>query len=301
MTITQLRYFLVLTEHMNFTHAAKELFISQSTLSQHILKLENELGVVLFHRKNVGLSLTLEGKYLQSTAATLLKELDSLPQALAEVRRISQENAVPKEFSIAVDNATFSMDAPMTAKFVSAVQELSALHPETEIIVSDIANDAMAQRLLDKKVDVTVGGFHLPKSNRITSKSISSQHMNLLIKRQPQWEGFEPTIEDAKAILNELDVLTINFDEQHTLNTQRWLEQVGYQRVLKFADSPWMLQFQLQIGNIAAIVPSNRLDAGFDTQNLSVFPIDELFIPRYISWHSDGEHPLLQEFLARMS
>lgn len=300
MTITQLRYFMVLTEEMSFTNAAKQLFISQSTLSQHILKLENELGVALFQRKASGLSLTLEGKYLQSTAATLLKELDALPQSLADVRRISQEVVMPKEFLIGIDSATFSMTPPLTAKFIGAIEELTAQHPETEIIVREYANDAMYQHLLDKKLDVAVGGFRLPKLNRISSKLLCTQQMNLVVKMKSLLDHSLSNSDDINTILKGMDVYTINFDEQHTLETQKWLEKLGYQRVLKLAESSWMLQFQLQMGNIAAIMPSNRFDAGFDSMNLHVFPIDEISIPRYISWPSDSEHPLLRKFLSLM-
>lgn len=300
MTITQLRYFLVLTEEMNFTHAAKQLFISQSTLSQHISKLEAELGSALFHRGSSGLTLTLEGKYLKTTVETLLLELDSLPQALAKIRSISQGIIIPKEFSIGIDSATFSMNLPMTSKFVSAVQELSEKYPQTEISVSEISNDVMFQQLFDRTLDVTVGGYHYPKGTRINSKRIASQEVNLVAKMQPQWKGTTPNLDQVKEILSTLDVYTINFDEQHTLRTQKWLEQMGYQRTLKFSKSSWVHLLQLQLGRIAAIVPSNRLDLGFDRQNLFIFPIEEIYIPRYISWHSDNNHPLLQEFIDRM-
>lgn len=245
MTITQLRYFLTLTEYMNFTYAAHRLFISQSTLSQHIAKLENELGSKLFIRKNVGLALTAEGKYLQNTASVLLKELDLLPQTLAEVHKISQEPVMPKEFSITIDSATFYMDKDTTAKFVSAVQALSALHPEININVTESSTNDMSQLLLDKKVDVALGGFHLPKSNRIVSKKFSSQQMNLVFPLPASAEDFVPTGNALAQHLDTLDIYTINFDEVHTLNAQKWLDKIGCHRKLKFIASPWMLNFDL--------------------------------------------------------
>ena len=43
-----LEYFLVASEELNFTKAAKSLFISQQSLSSHISKLESDLNVKLF-------------------------------------------------------------------------------------------------------------------------------------------------------------------------------------------------------------------------------------------------------------
>ena len=121
MTITQLRYFMAVADQLSFTRAAKELLISQSNLSQHIAK----LGVTLFERDPAGLALTAEGRYLRSSAEMLLDELDTLPQSLQQIQRMSREAVIPEEFSIGVDSAAFSMDPAMTAKFVSAVQALS--------------------------------------------------------------------------------------------------------------------------------------------------------------------------------
>ena len=45
-----LEYFLVAAEELNFTRAAKKLFISQQSLSNHISNLEKEFDVILFNR-----------------------------------------------------------------------------------------------------------------------------------------------------------------------------------------------------------------------------------------------------------
>jgi LysR family cyn operon transcriptional activator len=50
MELRQLKYFLKAKELLNFTEAAAALNISQSTLSQQIKQLEDELSVPLFNR-----------------------------------------------------------------------------------------------------------------------------------------------------------------------------------------------------------------------------------------------------------
>lgn len=50
MELRQLKYFKQACELQNFSEAARALHISQSTLSQQIKQLENELDVLLFDR-----------------------------------------------------------------------------------------------------------------------------------------------------------------------------------------------------------------------------------------------------------
>ena len=65
MTSAQIRSFLVLARHLNFSSAAKELCISQSTLSMHIAALEKNLGVQLFIRDRRNVALSPQGELLR--------------------------------------------------------------------------------------------------------------------------------------------------------------------------------------------------------------------------------------------
>ena len=62
MELRQLKYFLKAKELLNFTEAANVLNISQSTLSQQIKQLEDELNVPLFNRIGKRITLTEAGK-----------------------------------------------------------------------------------------------------------------------------------------------------------------------------------------------------------------------------------------------
>ena len=70
MTLQQLRYIVAIAEAGTFSGAAKALFITQPSLSQHIAKLERSLGCQLFDRSKIPLELTSAGKiyyhYLES-------------------------------------------------------------------------------------------------------------------------------------------------------------------------------------------------------------------------------------------
>ncbi len=58
MEIRQLKYFLKVAETLNFSEASRKLYITQSTLSQQISHLEQEIGLPLFERNSHEVYLT---------------------------------------------------------------------------------------------------------------------------------------------------------------------------------------------------------------------------------------------------
>lgn len=78
MQIQQLRYIKKAAETKNISAAAKELFISQPSLSQQIINLEKELGVPLFIRHSKCVTLTPAGEEFVMYATRILNDLDTL-------------------------------------------------------------------------------------------------------------------------------------------------------------------------------------------------------------------------------
>ena len=68
MEIYQLRYFAAVAETGNFTKAAVRCNVSQPSLSQQIINLEEELSQKLFHRLGRKISLTPAGQLLLERA-----------------------------------------------------------------------------------------------------------------------------------------------------------------------------------------------------------------------------------------
>jgi DNA-binding transcriptional LysR family regulator len=70
--LRDLRYFVAVAEHQNFTRAAQELYVSQPTLSKQVAALERVLNAPLFHREHDGVRLTRAGEALLPFARRLL-------------------------------------------------------------------------------------------------------------------------------------------------------------------------------------------------------------------------------------
>ena len=87
MKLTQLEYFCVAARYHNITKAAKELFVTQPSVSNAIKSLEEEFGVNLFYRHNNKLTLTPEGEKFYKSAEELLAHADAVTSEFYELRK----------------------------------------------------------------------------------------------------------------------------------------------------------------------------------------------------------------------
>ncbi len=86
MEMHQLRYFLAVARTGNFSRAAEECHVSQPSLSQQIIKLEEELGERLFERLPRGVALTPAAHVLQPAAVRILHEAEDVRRLILQAR-----------------------------------------------------------------------------------------------------------------------------------------------------------------------------------------------------------------------
>lgn len=82
----QLRCFVMLTQTLHYTEAARQLYISQPSLSYAINSLENELGVKLFEKKGKSITLTVYADELLPFALTAIHSVDAGLLKLKEMK-----------------------------------------------------------------------------------------------------------------------------------------------------------------------------------------------------------------------
>ncbi|MCI0401505.1 MAG: hydrogen peroxide-inducible genes activator [Gammaproteobacteria bacterium] len=80
MTLTELRYIVAVARERHFGRAAEACFVSQPTLSVAVRKLEDELGVILFERRQNEVSITPIGERIIQQAQQVLEEAETIRQ-----------------------------------------------------------------------------------------------------------------------------------------------------------------------------------------------------------------------------
>lgn len=93
LTETNLRCFLSLAVTLNFTRTAKELYMSQQAVSQHISRLEEDLGFPLFVRTRRSVSMTKGGRQMFEFWSKTSREF-SLLRELCQTRYISHRGCL---------------------------------------------------------------------------------------------------------------------------------------------------------------------------------------------------------------
>lgn len=175
MNFTQIEYYLMLCKTMNFTEAAKELFISQPALSRQIAVMEKELGYPLIDRSYRSLTLTPAGEYLRNAFEKLQSDyLSSINMG----QRIHAENKaqITIGFTSGWDLASFLPDIKKLL-----INDNSAVHLTAQSYdVNDLLK-ALAENMIDVAVTFTEIFTDIPALN---VQEIGSVSRRLFYSRQ---------------------------------------------------------------------------------------------------------------------
>jgi DNA-binding transcriptional LysR family regulator len=87
-TLRQIQYFIAVAEQGSVTRAAQNLSISQSSITEALKELENDLGVVLFERHPRGLSITHNGHQFLRHATKILATVSDARTSFSGQRNI---------------------------------------------------------------------------------------------------------------------------------------------------------------------------------------------------------------------
>jgi len=136
MDLKTLRYFVVVAEERNITHAAKILMMCQPPLSNQMKGLEEELHVQLFIRGKRSLTLTEEGKYLYQKAKDILSLADKTSGDIA-----SMGKGLSGTISLGV---TRSFDEGISASWIGEFQKT---HPQVRFRIRSESSDALVEKM----------------------------------------------------------------------------------------------------------------------------------------------------------
>ena len=135
MTLQQLKYALTIADCGSMNEAAKQLFISQPSLSETMKELETEIGLDIFLRSNRGIVITPEGEEFLGYARQVTEQF-----VLLQSKYIDKK--VKEKFSVSTQHYTFAVKAFVeTVKQIGMEQYEFAVHETTTIsVIENVKN-----------------------------------------------------------------------------------------------------------------------------------------------------------------
>lgn len=239
MTLTQLQYAITVANANSMNEAARELFISQPSLSASIRDLEEEIGVELFRRSNRGISLTPDGEEFIGYARQVVEQYK-----LMESKYISKEKT-KKKFGVSMQHYTFAVDAfvEMVKQFGMDEYEFSIHETKTYDVIEDVKNFRSE-----------IGILYINEFNKKVLTKLFSEY-NLEFHKLLTcgiyvylWKG-HPLAKQDEIALEELDEYPCLSFEQGNYNSFYFAEEVlstyEYKRLIKANDRATMLNLMV--------------------------------------------------------
>jgi len=146
--LRHLRYFVALADAGSFTHAAKQMFIAQPTLSQQIRRLEQIVGTPLLQRRREGLRLTPAGHVLLDASRTVLSLIDH------ELYRTRQAAGLGRPRLRVVVPA--GLPDALAVQAVSALRS-TAVAADVDIVWMETPLDAEFSQIRQRRADAGLG------------------------------------------------------------------------------------------------------------------------------------------------
>lgn len=154
MNLKQLEAFVQVAEGGSFSRAAKELYLTQPTISAHIASLEKELNVRLFIRNTKEVSLSEDGKELYKYA----KPMMDLEHKIEERFGSGEE---PGKHCITIAAST----VPAQYLLPAILKRYNEKYPEEQLKILEMDSAKVVLRVIDHMVDVGLTGTTLEKKH----------------------------------------------------------------------------------------------------------------------------------------
>ena len=229
MDFKQLEVFVSVVKHESFSKAARELFLTQPTVSSHIQNLEKELDTVLLNRNNKTIKLTPSGEILYKHAIYIL---NNCKKAIFDIKEYSGKiegiidiacSSIPETYILPGFLKSFCTDFP-DVKF-------SINHYDSQFAISEILNERISFGFVGVK----------PNNNQIKHIKIATDELVLITSTDNN-------------IKNENGYIDIN--ELSKLNLIMRKEGSGTRRLI--LDTLNKNKFSISNLNIVAHVESNE-------------------------------------------
>ena len=260
MTIQQLKYVIKTVECGSITEAARQLFISQPSLSAALKDIETEFGIEIFYRTSKGISLSPDGIEFLSYARQIVEQAELLEQ------RYNNKKPSKQLCSVSTQHYAFAVNA-----FVNLISSLSAEEYEftlretrTYEIIDDVANFRSEVGIL----------YFSHFNEKILKKMLIEKHLSFipLFEAEPHVfiSSAHPLSHCSEVSLEDLSEYPFLAFEQGTYNSFYFSEEIlstePHKKTIHVSDRATL--FNLLIGLNGYTIGSGVLNSNLNGDNI---------------------------------
>lgn len=272
MTLQQLKYVVTVADKGTISEAAKELFISQPSLTKAIKELENEMHITIFNRTNKGIVVSNVGDEFLAYARQVLEQA-----SLLEERFLNLKKQSPR-FSVSTQHYSFAVNAfvDVIREFGGNQYDFTLRETQTYEIIEDVSR-------LKSEIGIL---YTSSKNQEVIMKLIkqnSLEFQELFIAKPHVFISSKHPLSDREVLtLEELDDYPYLSFEQGDYNSFYFSEEIlstlDRNRNIKVRDRATL--FNLAIGLNGYTVSSGVISKELNGENIIAKP---LMVDEYMS------------------
>ncbi len=241
MDLHQLRVFQAAVKSGGFTRASEQLHLSQSTVSQHIKMLEEELGCALFLRVGKRVMVTEAGRVLLQYSETIFRDLKNAEMAVREMNALKRGTV-----RLGVGPTT------LTYRLPHVLSDYSRRFPDIELIVLAGTTEFLLDALRSQHLDLAVVMRTTPQPG-LTATPLGREEMIIVANRE------HPLARQKTVDAKDLASLRFILYEKHTAMQNvidRYFESLGVTpRITMEVENNEAIKSLVRVGLGASIMP----------------------------------------------
>lgn len=175
MTPRQLKTFLAVVRHGNFTRAAAEANLAQSSLSDQMQTLEEELGTQLFLRSRQGVALTTAGSVLKAYAEEILALNDEAKAAVSAAAGLGGQ-------SLAIG----TLETIAAEKLAPWLSHFRGQYPDIGLKLRVGGSGELLRQLEDGAIDIAFTFDRGQQDQRFATRLVSREPLVLIASRDAE-------------------------------------------------------------------------------------------------------------------
>ncbi|MBR5277362.1 MAG: LysR family transcriptional regulator [Bacteroidaceae bacterium] len=258
MELRQLKYFVMSAEYLNFSEAAKHLFITQSTLSQQIKQLEFELGFPLFTRSSRRMVLTEAGEEFLPFAQKTIRDAEDGVQRLHDLQHV-------KAGTLRV-GVTYSLSSMLTEGLMRFMKH----YPDVKLNICYETVNRLLELLKERKLDFVLSYKPVNDMPEIDSISLFENPLSAVVAVT------HPLAERGRISLAEMQnypLVLPSKDLQARMMLERLMQGKDFSLTSQVELNETNILLQLvSTGNYVTVLSASVV---FDNKRFKAVPLDE--------------------------